>query len=512
MSEQIIEKTSENKGTEQGTNGSGGNGNGAVHSSVLKKDEVVPNKKETAVPTAEEHSTAAEPVEAEKEGGDEENAEEQPKKKGSKLPLIIGGAVLLIAAIAGTLYWLNARHYESTDDAFIDGDVVQISPKIAAYVTKVYVDSNQQVHKGDLLVELNTQDYESRLEQAKAQLAAAEAQKNSSQAQVDLTRKTTDASKSQAVSNVETTRSNVQQTKAAANAKQSLINQARAGVKTAQDNLARTRATAPQVESNLKLAQIEYNRREKLFNNGDISRQSLDQATNTLQAAQAQYNAALKEIDAAASRVNEAQANVNVAQENYRQSLAQVNLTQSQVNESSGRLEDANAAPERIAVSESQINTANASIEQAQAAVHQAELDLANTKIYSPEDGFISRKSVQDGQFVQPGTLMMALSQSDDIWVTANFKETQLGMMRVGMPVEIKVDAYPDQTFQGKIESFQAGTGSRFSALPTENATGNYVKVVQRVPVKIVFDKQPADDKAHLLAPGMSVEPSVKVR
>ena len=505
MSEQTIEKTSENKGLEQGTNGNGKNGNGAVNASV--------SKKEDGAPIAEEHSTEAEhDAEIEKEGGDGENVEAAPKKKGSKLPLIIGGAVLLVAAIAGTIYWIYARQYESTDDAFIDGDVVQISPKIAAYVTKVYVDSNQQVHKGDLLVELNTQDYEAKLEQAKAQLAAAEAQKNSSQAQVDLTRKTTDASKSQAVSNVQTTRSNVQQTKAAADAKQSLINQARAAVKTAQDNLARTRATAPQVESNLKLAQVEYNRREKLFNNGDISRQSLDQATNALQAAQAQYNAALKDIDAAASRVNEAQANVNVAQENYRQSLAQVNLTQSQVNESTGRLEDANAAPERIAVSESQINTAEASIEQAQAAVHQAELDLSQTKIYSPEDGFITRKSVQEGQYVQPGTLMMALSQSDDIWVTANFKETQLGMMRVGMPVEIKVDAYPDQTFQGKIESFQAGTGSRFSALPTENATGNYVKVVQRVPIKIVFDKQPADDKAHLLAPGMSVEPSVKVR
>ncbi len=499
MNERTIEKTSENKGLEQGQNG---NGNGAGNPASARKDDVMPRE------NVEADSSKVEGKEADKP---EEAAADEPKKS-RKLPLIIGAAVLLIAAIIGTTYWLYARQYESTDDAFIDGDVVQISPKVAAYVAKVYVKSNQEVHKGDLLVELNTQDYESRLEQAKAQLRAAEAQKNSSQANVDLTRKTTEASKSQAVSNVETTRNNVQQTRAAANAKQSLINQAQSAVKTAQANLAQVRATAPQVESDLKLAQIEYNRRQKLFNNGDISRQNLDQATNALQTAQARYNAALKEIDAAASRVGEAQANVNVAQENYRQSLAQVNLTQSQVNESTGRLEDANAAPERIAVSESQINTSQASIEQANAVVHQAELDLSYTKIYAPEDGFIARKNIEEGQFVQPGAALMAIAISNDVWVVANFKETQLELMRVGQAVDIEVDAYPNEEFHGKIESFQLGTGSRFSVLPTENATGNYVKVVQRVPVKIVFDKQPEDDKAHLLAPGMSVEPSVKVR
>ncbi|MDQ2747601.1 MAG: efflux RND transporter periplasmic adaptor subunit [Acidobacteriota bacterium] len=501
MSERTTEKTAEKKGLEQGQNG---NGNGAGDSAFVKKDERVKEKNaETDLPETE--------PEAENEDAPEENEETAPKKS-RKIPIIIGVAAVIIVAIAGTVYWLYARQYESTDDAFIDGDVVQISPKVAAYVTKVYVDSNQEVHKGDLLLELNTQDFEVKLTQAKAALRAAQAQKGASQAQVDLTRKTTDAAQAQATSNVQTTRNNVQQTEAAAGAKQSLINQAQAAVRTAQNNLAQVKATAPQVESNLNLAKIEFNRRQKLYTNGDISRQSLDQATNALQSAQSQYNAALKEIDAAASRVGEARANVNVTQENYRQSLAQVNLTQSQVNESNGRLQDANAAPERIAVSESQISTSQASIEQAQAAVQQAELDLSYTKVYAPEDGFIARKNVEEGQFVQPGAALIALSQSDEIWVTANFKETQLELMRVGQVVEIKVDAYPNEKFEGKIQSFQSGTGSRFSVLPTENATGNYVKVVQRIPVKIVFDKQPSEDKAHLLAPGMSVEPSVKVR
>lgn len=464
--------------------------------------------------TADKNQPAAETGEkSEPDGGEMKEVESEEKKKPrSKLPFVIVGAVLLIAGVCGTIYWLYARQFESTDDAFIDGNVVQISPKVSAYVAKVYVKSNQQVHKGDLLLELNTQDYEARLDQAKAQLAAAEAQKNQSQAQVDLTRKTTQAGQTQARSNVETAKANVRQTARSADAKQSQVTQAQTAVKTAQANLAQVRTQIPQAEANLNLAQKEYKRRLNLYDNGDISRQLLDQALTALQTAQAQLDAARKQVDAAQSRVGEAQANVAVTRQNYEQSLAQIDLTQSQVNESAGRLEDAAAAPERIAVSETQVGTSAANIATARTAVSQAELDLSYTKIYAPEDGYIARKNIEEGQYVQPGAALMAIALSDEIWVVANFKETQLELMRVGQNVEIKVDAYPNEKFEGKIESFQSGTGSRFSVLPTENATGNYVKVVQRIPVKIVFDKQPGEDKAHLLAPGMSVEPSVKVR
>ena len=500
MSEQVEDKKTK---TGVSTNGNG-NGNGNKNSQVT-----IP--KDTKEDENQPEAVSAENEEPEKVGeiNENEGEETEPKKK-RRFPLVIVGAVALIAIIGGLIYWLYARQFESTDDAFIDGDVVQISPKIASYVTKVYVKGNQKVKKGDLLVELNTQDFDARLEQAKAQLRTAQAQKNQSQANVDLTRKTTQASQTQARSNVQTAQSNVTQTKVAADARASQIRQAQTGVKTAQANLAQTRTQIPQANANLDLAQKEYNRRLTLFNNGDISKQSLDQATTTLQTAQAQAEAARKQVDAAASRVGEAQANVATAQDNYRQSLAQIDLTQSQVNESSGRLQDAQAAPERIAVSESQVDTSAASIEQAQTAVRQAELDLTYTKIYAPEDGFVTRKTVEEGQLVQPGAALMALSLSDDIWVVANFKETQLELMRIGQPVELKVDAYPNETFHGKIESFQVGTGSRFSVLPAENATGNYVKVVQRIPIKIVFDEKP--DNVHLLAPGMSVEPSVKVR
>ncbi len=449
---------------------------------------------------------------------DENNSDEpetgeektKPKKKRNKKPLYIGGAVLLIAAVVGLIYWLYARQFESTDDAFIEGDIVQVSPKVSAYISKIYVKGNQFVHKGDLLVELDTKDFELHLEQAQAQLRSAQAQRSQSQANVDLTKKTTEASRTQARSNVETTRSNVSQTQAAANAKQTQIRQAQNAVKTAQAALAQTRAQIPQAEANLALAQKEYNRRLALYNSGDISKQLLDQALNALQTAQAQANEARKQVEVAQSRVNEAQSGVSTAQENYRQALAQVNVSESQVGESFGRLEDANAAPQRIELSETQVGTSEATIEQAEAAVHQAELELSYTKIYAPDDGYITRKTIEEGQFVQPGAPLMAISQSDEVWVVANFKETQLELMRIGQPVDIEVDAYPNETFHGKIESFQAGTGSRFSVLPSENATGNYVKVVQRIPVKIVFNEPP--DKVHLLVPGMSVEPSVKVR
>jgi membrane fusion protein (multidrug efflux system) len=274
--------------------------------------------------------------------------------------------------------------------------------------------------------------------------------------------------------------------------------------------LGQTQAQVPSARSSVQLAQVEYDRRQKLFARGDISHENLDQAHNRLQTAQAQLNEAEQAVIAAQSRVSEAEASVRTAQETFRQSVAQVDLTQSQVGESQGRLQDAAAAPERVEVSETQVGAAEATIQAAEAQVAQAELELSYAQITAPEDGFVTRKTVEEGQLVQVGTPLMAISQSDQVWVIANFKETQLEFMQPGQKVTIEVDAFPSEDFEGHVESLQAGTGSRFSVLPAENATGNFVKVVQRVPVKIVFD-EPAD-KVKRLVPGMSVEPSVKVR
>jgi len=442
--------------------------------------------------------------------GEDHSIDPKPDPRKRKRLMLIGGIVLLIAAVSGIAYWLYARQFESTDDAFIDGDVVQVSPKVAAYVTKVYHDSNDRVKKGELLVELNSADYEVKLEQAKAQLQTAQSEYQKAVANTNLTKKTTTAALTQARSNVSTANNTVEQTRIAAQSRQTQIAQAQSAVKTAQANLAQARAQIAQPEADVRLAEVEYQRRKKLFENGDISQQSLDQAINALQNAQARLDAARKAADAAQSRVDEARSNVATANENYRQSLAQVDVTRSQVDESQGRLQQANSAPEQIDVSQSQIETAKANVATAEAAVHQAELELSYTKIYAPEDGIITKKSVQEGQLAQVGSPMMAISLSDDIWVVANFKETQLELMQEGQKVDIKVDAYPNMTFHGKVASFQSGTGSKFSLLPSENATGNYVKVVQRIPVKIVFEEQ--TDQVKQLKLGMSVEPTVKVR
>jgi membrane fusion protein (multidrug efflux system) len=417
---------------------------------------------------------------------------------------------VLLVALAGLGYWLYARQFESTDDAFIDGDIVQVSPRVSAYVAKIYVVNNQFVHKGDLLLELNTSDLEVKLEQAKAQLETAKSHRGQAVANADLTKKTTAAAQTQALTNVETTKSSVDQTRFTADARRAQIDQAKAAARTAAAMLEQTEAQEPQAVSNLQLAQTELNRRRTLFEKGDISQQSLDQANNLFQSAQAQLNAARKQTIAARSRVNEADAAVAAAEQSYRQSVAQIDTSRSQVGESQARLEDANAAPERVNVSESEITTADAGILAAEVAVHQAELDLSYARIVAPEDGFVTKKNVEEGQLVQIGSPLLAISRSNEVWVVANFKETQLENMKIGQPVDIKVDAFPSQTFHGKVESFQAGTGSKFSVLPAENATGNFVKIVQRVPVKIVFQDPP--DDLQRLVPGMSAEPSVTVR
>jgi len=441
----------------------------------------------------------------------ESDVAEAPIKTSKRKKLLyIGGGALIVAVIAGLAYWLYARQFESTDDATVQADITQISPKVSAHVKKIYVDGNQAVHKGDLLVELDPTDLEVKLQQAEAQLKTARSQRDVARANADLTARTTSASQTSARSNLQSAQQNVEQQRLASEARQAQISQTRAAANTAEAGLRQAQAEVPGARSNVQLAEVEYKRRLALFEHGDISRQNVDQAQNALQNARSQLNAAEQTVNAAQSRVNEARANTRAAEQTYRQSVAQVGLTQAQVGESKGRLEDANAAPERVEVSQSQLGTAEAAIQSAEAAVDQAKLDLSYTKIYAPEDGIVTRKTIQEGQLVQIGSPMMAISQSDEVWIVANFKETQLELMQPGQHADIEVDAFPNEDFKGHVESLQAGTGSEFSVLPAENATGNFVKVVHRVPVKIVFDDPP--DKLRRLVPGMSVVPTVKVR
>lgn len=463
-----------------------------------------------------EEEEVKQPTTAETPGRDGGSNAGEPPREVSKQPfykrrgvLIIAGAVLLIAAIIGVRYWLYARAHESTDDAFIDGHIIQISPKAAGYIAKIHVRSNQDVKAGDLLIEIDPRDYEVRVRQAQAALDAGLARENEARRNVTLTRATSAATVQQARAAVQRSRSEVASQQAGAASEQSTAARAAAAVGTAEANVAQTQAQVRAAQAEATRASADVERYRALYAKDEVSRQQLDQAIAVARTATAELESARQRVAAAQAQVNEARAAQAAASQTAQRARTQIGGAQAGVTEAQGRLAQANTAPQAVAVSEAQAATATASTEQLRAQLAQAELELSYTKIYAPEDGRVTRKSVEEGALVQVGQPLLAIVPGD-VWVTANFKESQIGGMTPGQSVEISVDAYPDKVFKGHVDSIQAGTGARFSLIPPENATGNYVKVVQRVPVKIVFD-EPSDPK-HMLAPGMSVVPEVRVR
>ena len=427
-----------------------------------------------------------------------------------RAPVMLLAALVVAAAVLfGVRYLVYAGAHETTDDAFIEGHVIQISPKVAGHILKVYVNDNQHVSKGDLLAEIDPRDYQAKLAQAKAEELAAQSKEQAASIGVGVTTTTTGAGVDQASSSVQTAKSNVDNAKAAVEAARGKLAQSQAQVNTAMANSQSARAEVEAVQAEATRAAAEAERYRALFGTGAVARQQFEDKRAQALSSGASLQAAQKKVAAADAQISEARAAEQSAQGALQQAQAQVAVAQSQVGEASGRLAAANAAPQQVAASRAQVGTANADVEQANATVQQADLNLSYTKIYAPEDGTVTRKAVEEGAYVQVGQALLAIVP-DDLWVIANFKETQLNRMRPGQSAEIKVDAYPGRTFKGHVDSIQTGTGARFSVMPPENATGNYVKVVQRVPVKIVFDER--TDPDHPIGPGMSVEPEVTVK
>ena len=461
---------------------------------------------------------------------------ETPKQR-SRLPIYVVSVIVAVFVIGGLSWWLYSRQFEKTDDAFIEGNISLITSKVASHIGKIHVQENQLVKKGELLVELDAREFEAKLQQAQAMLKTAEAKRSKALANYELTRKTSRSEFNQASSGVSTAQGNIEQTRLASDSKLNAVEQAKLRARTAESTfyqvqsqipaaegaLEQAKAQIPAAATRLENAEKEYERSLQLFNGGDLSRQDLERDNRLLSEARAnkitadkqvdiskaQLNALIRQSEVEKARADEAKNSISSAETDYRQSLSQINIASSQADEAKGKLIGANVQPEQTAIGESEIQTVEAEISQAQAAVNQAQLELDNTKIYAPQDGYVSRKSVVEGQLVQTDQPLMSISLPG-LWVIANFKETQIERMRAGQPVDVFVDAYPNTVFKGKIESFQVGTGSRFSVLPAENASGNYVKVVQRIPVKIIFDEQPTEN--FLLVPGMSVIPRVRVR
>lgn len=440
---------------------------------------------------------------------DHEHVRKRPVYK--RPAFLIGAAVvLLLILFFGGRYWLYARSHETTDDAFIDGHIIQVSPKISGYVVKVYVVDNQMVNAGDVVAELDPRDFETKLDQAKAALNAGLAQHKQAQTQVTLTRVTARANVQQAAAGVQHARSDVTGARAGAASERSRITQTSAGINAAEANLQQARAEVSAAEAEATRANADVQRYQTLYQKDEVSRQRLDQAVAAASTANAHVDAARERVSAAQAQVNQSRAATSAQASTAQRAEAQVGAARAQVNEALGRLAQANTAPQQVAVSEAQASSAGANIEELQAAVAQAELELSYTKIYAPESGRVTHKAVEIGAQVQVGQPLLAVVPGD-VWVTANFKESQIGSIRPGQPVDISVDAYPDRVFKAHVDSIQAGTGARFSLLPPENATGSYVKVVQRLPVKIVFEPNQIDSQ-HMLAPGMSAVPEVKVK
>jgi len=394
---------------------------------------------------------------------------------------IIGGVAVLVLIGVGVWLWLT-RGRESTDDAQVDAYVTPMASRVGGTVRRVAVGDNQQVEAGAVLVEIDPRDYEVALDHARAELATAQAEYAAAQATVPI-------SSTETTNNVAAARGGVDRAAAGIVEAQHGLDAAKAHLSTAQARKRELDATATKDAKDVE-------RLKSLLAKDEIPQQQFDTAL-----AQAESSKAAAE--SAGAQVLEAEAAIKGADSR---------LTSAHGGEAvaAAELRSSQTAPEQMAVTRARAASAEAKVKQAQATVKQAELNLEYTTIKAPFKGTVSRKTVQPGQVIQPGQPTMTIIPLEQVWITANFKETQLEHMRAGQKVDVDVDAYGGKHFSGRIETIAPATGARFSLLPPENASGNFVKVVQRVPVRIVLDA--GQDPEHLLRPGMSVTPIVYTR
>jgi membrane fusion protein (multidrug efflux system) len=379
---------------------------------------------------------------------------------------VLIGSAALVLIVGAVVLWRYFGSYESTDDAQVDVHLYPISARISGYVTKVNVEDNQYVHKGDVLVEIDPRDYEVAAAQARASLASAEATALSLNIAVPITSVNTSNQLKVSTSDVEN---------------------ANAGILVAQAQLAAARAQLEQAEANDVKAQDDLRRYKALVEKREVAEQVYDQAVAAAKASTASVAAA--------------RANVSGTQQSVQQ--AGNRLAQSKANQ-----ESAETGPQQVSSSQARARAAIADVEQKRAALEQAQLNLAYTRIVAPVSGEVS-KTVVVGLNVQSGQQLLTVVPLDEVWITANFKETQLKHMQAGQKAKIHVDS-TGRTFQGHVDSIAGATGPLFSLLPPENATGNYVKIVQRIPVKIALE--PGENGDRQLRPGMNVVPDVYVR
>jgi membrane fusion protein (multidrug efflux system) len=374
---------------------------------------------------------------------------------------------LLVLVAAG--FWWRSTYTEDTDDAQVNGHLIQVSARIGGQVAKVYVEENQMVKAGDVIAELDPSDYKVAVENAEAALASAQANAAAANVNVPITSVNTGSNLTSADAN---------------------LSGSQAGVEQAQQQLESAHARVAQAKANNTKAQADLERYKPLVEKDVISKQQFDAAVAAADAAKAALSDARHSEQAADQ-------GVKVAKE--REAQAQAGLKSAQT------------GPEQVVAQSARARQAEAQVQQAQAQLDMAKLNLSYTRIVAPAAGIITRKSVEINQNVAPGQNLLMLVSLEGLWVTANFKETQLRHMSAGQAVEIDVDS-TGKTYHGKVTQIGGATGSVLSLFPPENATGNYVKVVQRVPVRIDFTDLAGEDPNHELRPGLSVEPKVRVK
>lgn len=405
----------------------------------------------------------------EKQDDKEDKKDETPAKK-SRRRFIIIAAVILIVIIAGLFYW-HSTYTEDTDDAQVDGNLYQVSSRVTGQVTKVYIDDNQKVEAGQLIAEIDPRDYLVALEQAEANLASSEASAKQATVNVPITSTSTQTSTNTSTFDVLG---------------------AVAAVAQSEKEVQAAAARVDMAQANAVKSQLDVERYTPLVQKDVISKQ--------------QFDAAVAQAAADKATVLNAQATLIAQQEAVRQAQQRVNSSRLQAT-----LAQKNG-PQQVQVQQARATAAMADVKQAQARVDQAKLNLSYTHIVAPVAGIVNKKNVQVGANESIGQDLLTIVPVNDLWVTANFKETQLDKIRPGQHVGLKVDALGGRQFNGKITQVGGATGSRLSLFPPENATGNYVKVVQRIPVRIDFVNLQDENKDFALRPGFSVVPNVAVK
>lgn len=406
---------------------------------------------------------------------EEAPATPKPNSKLRKL-LIFGGAAVLVIVAGLFIYYFNR---ESTDDAQVDGHITSVSAKVYGRVAEVLVNDNEPVKAGQPLVKLDARDYQAALDQAKAQLALAESEAQSAGVDVPRTRENTASGTSSADAQLSGSQADLMRAEVA-------YDQAKTS------DLAWAQANIDKSRANAQLAQADLARFKPLMEKDEISKQ--------------QYDAAKANADATASALRADEEKFAQAQRSVEIAKAQLEAAKSRVQGAQAGVLSAKADTKQVAMKQADASGKIAKVQQARAALDAAQLNLEYATITAPVDGVVTHKQVEVGQVVQQGQGLLVVVPLQNVWVTANFKETQLKKMRAGQQAEVKVDTY-GQTFSGHVDSIAGATGAVLSLLPPENATGNYVKVVQRIPVKIILD--PIPQEKAVLRPGMNVDATV---